>query len=102
MRKVGIGALVFFIVLFVLLRPWQKAEDLTNAICIGNEFWSFVHIYRGADLNIRHGTDFSTTPLLEALDNTGCPKLSPVLWAKVLVWFGADVNFANGGGYTPP
>lgn len=100
-----IGKFVILVVIAAVIlfsKPWEKPERLDQAICNGNVFWSFAYLYRGGELNsnIENG-DFNTTPLLSALDNTGCPKILPHFWARALVWLGADVNLPNSGGYTP-
>ncbi|MGG7518182.1 ankyrin repeat domain-containing protein [Allorhizobium undicola] len=101
MRKLQILFVLFLAFLALETKPWVKHATLERAVCSANLFWAGFYLLRGDDVNAQEtGTSFNPPALLSALDNTGCPKPLPNLWARALVYAGADVNRATESGST--
>ena len=106
MRAFRIVSILLIGVAVALSKPWSLPNSLGDAICAGNVPSTLAHVHRGSNVNASitwetHSGNFSTTPLLLALDHVTCSKFFPRIWVRFLVWRGADVNLPNSGGYTP-
>ncbi|MDQ0457311.1 ankyrin repeat domain-containing protein [Rhizobium paknamense] len=102
MRKLQLILLLLVAFIALETKPWIKPDTLEQAVCRSNIFWVGVYLARGDDVNGQQDdSNFNPTPLISALDTAGCPKPLPNLWARMLVFAGADVNRATKNGSTP-
>jgi ankyrin repeat protein len=103
MKKLTIfvGVPVLLLIALFAVFYHNAPNDLKSVVCTNNLIGLYKALRNGADPNqiISNGEE-KTTPLVRVLENDLCPKFMPSLWARLLIYYGADVNLAPDK-YTP-
>lgn len=103
MNKLTIFLSVPLLLLIALLAvlDHNAPNDLKSVVCTNNFIGLYKALRNGADPNeiLSDGWE-NTTPLIRVLEGDLCPKFMPSLWARLLIYYGADVNLAPDN-YTP-